>query len=217
MATAGKDAAQDGKAVTIFVNPEDYTKHPLQHSWTLYFDNPALKGRKQSNNWEESLEKIYIIKTIEDFWGVWNNILKPQEIPTGSTYHFFKDGIKPMWEDPENKAGGKWVYVVPKQQRDRLNGLWLHSMLCMIGEQFDEVDGTNDNTQVTGAVFSCRNRADKMALWTKNAEEPITCRRIGNKFKSLLECQASASLGYQGHQDALRRNSSFTNSNKYTV
>lgn len=37
--------------MTIFVNPEDYTKHPLQHSWTLYFDNPALKVSRAVPCW----------------------------------------------------------------------------------------------------------------------------------------------------------------------
>ena len=53
--------------------------------------------------------QIYKITTVEDFWAVFNNIAEVTEVPVGSTYHFFKTGIEPMWEDPGNKAGGKWV------------------------------------------------------------------------------------------------------------
>ena len=25
--------------------------------------------------------------------------------------HLFKEGIKPTWEDPQNKSGGKWMVL----------------------------------------------------------------------------------------------------------
>jgi len=33
---------------------------------------------------------------------------------SGSNYHLFTDHINPMWEDENNRHGGKWVVVFPK-------------------------------------------------------------------------------------------------------
>jgi translation initiation factor 4E len=40
---------------------------------------------------------------------MYNNIAKVADIPIGSNYHLFKEGVKPAWEDSENEKGGKWV------------------------------------------------------------------------------------------------------------
>lgn len=45
----------------------DYTvKHPLQNTWTLWFDNPGKKASAQS--WADNLKEIINIDTVEDFW-----------------------------------------------------------------------------------------------------------------------------------------------------
>lgn len=38
-----------------------------------------------------------------------NNIAKPSTLPVKSDYHLFRYGIKPEWEDPQNRGGGKSV------------------------------------------------------------------------------------------------------------
>lgn len=201
---------EDGRLVSVFQDPEHYTiKHPLEHTWVLWFDNPNL-GRKQQKDWEEALEEIYKIKFVEDFWAVYNNIMKPNQLTSGSNYHLFKEGIKPMWEDRQNKSGGKWLIQVPKSKRDEVNRLWEDTMLMMMGEQFGD-----DNEDITGAVISNRTKLDKVALWTRDVNNPDACVRIGGKWKAGLGYQAS--LGYQGHEDAMKRGSSFTNQNRYTV
>jgi translation initiation factor 4E len=58
-------------------------------------------------------------------------MLRPNELPSSSDYHLFKEGVKPMWEvhfslqqksslykpslqDEANKAGGKWIVRLKK-------------------------------------------------------------------------------------------------------
>jgi len=41
----------------------------------------------------------------------------------------FQEGIQPMWEDPVNKGGGRWVLNLDKRQRlHDLNHLWLETV-----------------------------------------------------------------------------------------
>lgn len=41
-------------------------------------------------------------------------MIRPNDIKTTTDYHLFKDGIKPTWEDPQNKNGGKWMVRLKK-------------------------------------------------------------------------------------------------------
>ncbi|MCD9643871.1 hypothetical protein HAX54_031755 [Datura stramonium] len=41
-------------------------KHPLEHSWTFWFDNPSGKSKQAA--WGSSIRPIYTFSTAEDFW-----------------------------------------------------------------------------------------------------------------------------------------------------
>ncbi|KAI9716634.1 MAG: glucose repression mediator protein [Chrysothrix sp. TS-e1954] len=45
----------------------------------------------------------------------------PSALPIVSDYHFFKDGIRPVWEDDENKKGGKWIILRAARDADQSN------------------------------------------------------------------------------------------------
>ena len=44
---------------------EHGAKLPLEHPWTLWFDNPRARSK---GNWGASLGEIYTFSTVEDFW-----------------------------------------------------------------------------------------------------------------------------------------------------
>lgn len=53
--------------------------------------------------------------TVEQWWALYSHIIRLNDLPAHRDLHLFKKGIKPMWEDPANKKGGKWVslcYIV---------------------------------------------------------------------------------------------------------
>ena len=51
-----------------------------------------------------------------------------------TTYHVFKQGIKPTWEDPSNARGGAWIVRLRKGLAARF---WEELLLAMVGEQFE--------------------------------------------------------------------------------
>ena len=80
---------------------------------------------------------------------------------TGCDYSLFKDGIEPMWEDEKNKRGGRWLITLNKQQRrSDLDRFWLETLLCLIGESFDDY-----SDDVCGVVVNIRANGDK--TWTR--------------------------------------------------
>eukprot|EP00164_Ancoracysta_twista_P000086 GFYU01000123.1.p1 GENE.GFYU01000123.1~~GFYU01000123.1.p1 ORF type:complete len:227 (+),score=73.10 GFYU01000123.1:30-683(+) len=191
---------------------DESQKHPLQNAWTLWYDSP--KKRVSQHAWADQLKKISTVKTVEDFWCLWNNIRVPTRLNSGSNYHFFKDGVEPKWEDSQNKKGGKWIIHVPKpKSKDSLDDLWLHTVLAAIGETFEDGD------EILGVVVSMRKGQDKLAVWTRTAAIEDVQMRIGKMFKQIatgvgLQSQV---LGYQSHSESIVRNSSFNNNNLYEV
>lgn len=57
---------------------------------------------------------------------LYNNILAPTKLAIGSNYHLFKEGIRPMWEDPINAKGGKWIFTNARSRKARLDECWLN-------------------------------------------------------------------------------------------
>ena len=72
-------------------------------------DNPA-----EPNPYEHSIKTICSVSTVEEFWETYDFLNRPNDLPTTTDYHFFRDGIKPTWEDPGNAKGGKWIIRLPK-------------------------------------------------------------------------------------------------------
>ncbi|KAK4491613.1 hypothetical protein RD792_002368 [Penstemon davidsonii] len=144
-------------------------KHPLEHSWTFWFDNPSVKSKQAA--WGSSIRPIYTFSSVQDFWSVYNNIHHPSKLAVGADLHCFKNKVEPKWEDPVCANGGKWTMIFTRGKSDTS---WLFTLLAMIGEQFDYGD------EICGAVVNVRGKQEKIALWTKNAanEAAQVCLRI---------------------------------------
>ena len=100
------------------------------------------------------------MSTAQDFWKVFVHLKRPSSLPTVSDYHVFKEGIRPVWEDEENKRGGKWIMRLKKGVADRY---WEELLMACIGDQFNEA-----GEEVCGFVLSVRSGEDVFSIWTKN-------------------------------------------------
>ncbi|ORZ12730.1 translation initiation factor eIF 4e-like domain-containing protein [Absidia repens] len=181
---------------TVFHDRINYTvKHPLQNTWTLWFDNPGKKANSQS--WSQNLKEVVSMDAVEDFWGVYNNIVKVDRLDTSSNYHLFKKGIRPEWEDAANANGGKFSIQFPRNKTaDTINNYWLHTILAMIGEQFTHED------QICGGVVSVRKMFFRIALWIKSADNEEIIQSIGRQLKQFLEMPANLRMEFTPHGEA---------------
>ncbi|TPX34227.1 hypothetical protein SmJEL517_g03144 [Synchytrium microbalum] len=196
--------------ITVFDDPINFThKHPLQHKWCVWFD--SAQGKQNQKNWMDNLKNLVTFDSVEDFWGIMNHIMKASALPAGSNYHVFKEGIQPMWEDPQNKKGGKWVVSITKKHRGQMDTWWLNTLMGMIGEAFE------DGAEIMGAVVSARRSYDRISLWTKTGAIQDVQERIGKQFKQIMGVDSDITLGYQMHDTALKTNSSYGNDDIYQV
>ncbi|KAL5017890.1 hypothetical protein ScPMuIL_003612 [Solemya velum] len=187
--------------------PEALIKHPLQNKWALWFYK-----NDRTKVWTANLKLITAFDTVEDFWALYNHVQKASKIPPGCDYSMFKDGIQPMWEDDRNKIGGRWLINFDKQKRmSQLDKYWLETLLCLIGEAFEEL-----SDDICGAVVNIRNRGDKLSLWTADARRGDATVKIGKKLKERLCVPDRLPIGYQAHTDTMTKHGS-TAKDRYRV
>jgi hypothetical protein len=73
----------------------------FQYSWILWYHDPENKNYSL-----ESYVKIADMSTPQQFWTVIDSISK--EAWESGMFFFMRRGFKPIWDAPENEAGGAW-------------------------------------------------------------------------------------------------------------
>ncbi|KAI0171667.1 eukaryotic translation initiation factor 4E [Pestalotiopsis sp. IQ-011] len=221
----------DEKLVTVFHDKDNFNvKHPLQNKWTLWFTKPSSgKG----DNWNDLLKEVITFNSVEEFWGVYNNIAPVSDLALKSDYHLFKEGVRPEWEDPQNKHGGKWSYSFKEKRNVDINDIWLHTMMSAIGEMLED----EDDGEVMGVVVNVRKAFFRVGVWTRTIGKPIPNRgdgdvaggkgrapqkgqgillEIGKRFKEILKLPAEELVEFSGHTDAAHSGSTRAKS-KFTA
>ncbi|KAK6528808.1 eukaryotic translation initiation factor 4E [Orbilia ellipsospora] len=198
--------------LTVFHSPENFTvKHPLMNKWTLWFTRPP---NKNDTSWHEALKEVVTFDSVEEFWGIYNNITKTSDLALKSDYHLFKVGIRPEWEDPANKHGGKWAYQFKEKRTIPIDELWLHTMLAAIGETLEK----ETDHEVTGVVVNVRKGFYRIGVWTRSSgtgsqgktskENRESLVEIGRRFKEVLKLGEREQVEFSGHSDSANAGSS---------
>ena len=160
-----------------------------------------LKYGKRGRFNEYILKEVFQFGTLEDFWRMYNNLYQINEIIPNTDYLMFRTGVRPEWEDPRNKKGGKWVVTLPIEEdmEEECQQAWTHLLLSMIGSQFPE----DCMDLINGAIFSIREKHWRISLWCKDNNNIPRLKRIGVHFKELCGLPAKFTFGYQVHEKAL--------------
>lgn len=176
-------------------------KHRLKATWTMWYDTPDPTKKPDPNNWHANMKQIKTFDTVEDFWRLFNNMNTPSELKLQSNYHLFKEGIMPAWEDPQNAKGGKWVLQLNTTAAEKklLDELWLFTILEMIGEGFD------DCAEICGIVVSLRKSRNRIAIWTRTANNAEAMKRLGTQFKEKMNLGARHKVSFTKHDQAAVR------------
>ncbi|KAK3714837.1 hypothetical protein LTR37_007572 [Vermiconidia calcicola] len=165
------------------------TQWPLKNAWVIHYRPPTSKN----SDYEKSMKPLCRIDTAQSFWTVYAHLRHPSALPTVSDYHFFKEGIRPVWEDEENKHGGKWIMRLKKGVADRY---WEDLLLAMIGDQFAEA-----SEEVCGAVVSVRSGEDVFSIWTKNDGGRNV--KIRETIKRVLSLPPDTNLQWRSHDESI--------------
>lgn len=112
-------------------------------------------------------------------------------MPVPSDYHLFRQNIRPVWEDPENQLGGKWLIRTKKAFTPRL---WEDLVLAFVGGQFSD--------EVTGLVLSIREY-DALSVWTRNSKDDRLKQVVRNVMKRVLDLPPGTKMEFKAHNAAL--------------
>ncbi|KAF9556602.1 translation initiation factor eIF4e [Agrocybe pediades] len=200
--------------------PMKAPEHPLQFPWTIYHDTKAKfpftpataapgQGFNQppagttssdvpysashppeSTEYEAGLTVIGEFDTVEEFCRYFNWLKPPSRLEKNSNYHIFKSGIKPMWEDPANANGGKWVLTM-KNSPDLLDRCWSWLAMALVGEELEDGD------EICGAVVSLRSKVDRIQVWTRSKDDVEKINAIGKKLVKLLDVSEADGIGLE--------------------
>jgi hypothetical protein len=133
--------------------------HPLKYEWVTWCRPCQPKGQPYEE-YAKSLTPMVHCKTAEEFVVGFRHLKHPSQLPVGWEYHFFKRGIRPIWEDEINRSGGKWVLRLKKGIADRY---WEDTRFALLGEAFSDV-----SEEICGGVVSIRNGEDVISIWTRS-------------------------------------------------
>ncbi|KAI8967950.1 translation initiation factor eIF 4e-like domain-containing protein [Mycotypha africana] len=178
--------------------------HPLKYGWVFWFMHRS-RGEKITD-YEAAMKRIASFKTVEEFWAVYSRLSRPSELPNISDYSLFKDGVRPVWEDNVNINGGKWIVRIKKGLASRY---WESLVLAIIGDQFDVED------EICGLVLSIRGSEDIISVWNKTSSNGKINLKIRDTIKKYLNLPPDTTMEYKTHNDALRDNSSFRNTDVF--
>lgn len=104
---------------------------PFKYAWGFYHDKHSI-----SDNYEGRLTLLQgDIFTVKPFWEVLNSF-PLDALKHKDSVHFFKRGVKPVWEDRRNVKGGAWTFRIPKAQSE---SFWKEVLMMAVGEQFADV------------------------------------------------------------------------------
>ncbi|RDD46678.1 Eukaryotic translation initiation factor 4E type 2 [Trichoplax sp. H2] len=199
-------------------------EHALNSKFTFWFSRRPPGKQQTPVNYEENIKPVGTVASaseghcfifngdlqklcnVEQFWNYYSHMARPGDLTGHSDIHLFKDGIKPIWEDEANREGGKWIIRLRKGLASRY---WENLILAMIGEQFAV------GNEICGAVVSIRFQEDILSLWNRSATEQLVTARIRDTLKRVLGLPANTILEYKSHNDSLKDNSSYRNTDVF--
>lgn len=144
------------------------------------------------------------IGSVEQLWMGLSTIKKTYELPIGTEFLIFKSGINPVWEDPINAKGGRWVFRFNRRSnnneptesglkiRQRTSLIWERLVLKTITGSIIPDANYSEEIQdlllndISGLVLSVRKDEDIISIWNSN----LNFNKKKDESKKLTSFQA---------------------------
>lgn len=160
---------------------------PLSTSWSFFLENSRKQAFKAGDAFLSSSMLVGVCNTVQGFWGLYNSIeasVKDDCTQEPIAVRMFKQNIQPLWEDPSNALGGKWV--IECQTFDVALTIFFELLLALVGEQLP------DSENVCGCVLIRRRTHSKVQIWVANQPESGDHDRFNSVFGSTLRVKVNA-------------------------
>ena len=152
-------------------NPEQ-NKTKLENKFSFWYridDIIQYQLQKQAldkKEYEVQVKKIAEFDTVEEFWSIFQHLRKPDSCRAGIEYFMFKEPIKPMWEDENNKNGGR---ISIKLRKDFTTIIWEEMIFVLIGGILPK----EMKEEINGIVVTSRKEYNTLQIWFKTYDDLI--------------------------------------------
>ena len=157
----------------IIEEPQETPKTKLENKFSFLYRIDENNYQYQTPNkvmdkekYEVQVKKIAEFDTIEDFWGIFQHLRKPDSCKPGIEFFMFKEPIKPLWEDENNKNGGRFSI---KLKRGYTTIIWEEMIFVLIGGILPK----EMKEEINGIVVSSRKEFNTLQIWFRNFDSKI--------------------------------------------
>lgn len=123
----------------------------FQYSWMLWYHDPENKDYSL-----ESYIRVADMSTPQQFWTIVDSISK--EAWESGMFFFMRRGFRPLWDSPENEAGGSWS---KKIEASEVYSTFVDMMVrCVTGEIINQRGET-----LVGVTISPKGPFSILKIW----------------------------------------------------
>ena len=141
---------------TLATKIEEY--HSLKDTWTLWAHLP------HDTDWTlESYKNIHTLTNVEETIAVTESM--PDILVKNCMLFLMRTGIKPTWEDPQNRNGGCFSYKVTNKH---VYNVWKDLSYVLVGGTISQNKDFVAN--VTGITISPKKNFCIVKIWMSNCE-----------------------------------------------
>ena len=132
------------------------TFHNLSDNWTLWAHLP------HDTDWSvKSYKKIYTTHTVEETVALTETL--PEVLVKNCMLFLMRDGITPVWEDPQNRQGGCFSYKIANKN---VYEVWRDLSYVLVGESISTQ--ASFTSCVTGITISPKKNFCIIKIWMRN-------------------------------------------------
>lgn len=130
--------------------------HKLTNNWCLWAHLP------HDIDWSiNSYKKIYTLTTIEESIAITETL--PEILVKNCMLFLMREGIKPIWEDPENRNGGCFSYKISNKN---VYEVWKQLTFVIVGNTISKKNDFVDS--ITGITISPKKNFCIIKIWVSN-------------------------------------------------
>ena len=176
-------------------NPIEFNKTKLENKFSFWYrisdDIYQTQGKYaiDKKEYENQVKKIAEFDTIEDFWAIFQHLRKPDSCKPGIEFQMFKEPVKPMWEDENNKNGGR---ISIKLRKDFTTIIWEEMIFALIGDVLPK----EIKDEINGIIVSSKREFNTLQIWFKNFEAKKN-DNIGACIRDLLQIPPEVNLEFK--------------------
>ena len=166
-------------------------RHALAHKFRFFVVEGSTDEDGHLDDTGDDLCCTDSFDTVEQFWHVYDHLVRAGDLPPNTDLCLFRDGIKPDIEEDANVGGGRWTVKLRKGLASRM---FEALILAAVGRAY----GLDDD--MCGVVVSSRAEEDILSVWNSHKDREGTLR-LQRAIIAILSLPPSTALEYKRHSN----------------